>query len=71
MRAFATMEDNTYSKVDEIDESGEHEGVHHYQVCDASCARGPSLNHLQYARQFMINLTRVSSGRSLLASFML
>ncbi|TIA08779.1 hypothetical protein D6C80_08999 [Aureobasidium pullulans] len=42
MRAFATMEDNTYSKVDEIDESGEHEGVHHYQ----------------YARQFMINLTR-------------
>ncbi|THZ18798.1 hypothetical protein D6C90_09756 [Aureobasidium pullulans] len=36
------MEDNTYGKVDEIDESGEHEGVHHYQ----------------YARQFMINLTR-------------
>ncbi|THW26014.1 hypothetical protein D6D23_03852 [Aureobasidium pullulans] len=31
MRAFVTMEDNTYSKVDEIDESGEHEGVHHYQ----------------------------------------
>ncbi|THV68597.1 hypothetical protein D6D28_06553 [Aureobasidium pullulans] len=31
MRAFATMEDNTFSKVDEIDESGEHEGVHHYQ----------------------------------------
>lgn len=71
MRAFATMEDNTYSKVDEIDESGEHEEVHHYQVCDASCAREPSLNHIQYARQFMTNLTRVSNGRSLLASFML
>ncbi|THV81182.1 hypothetical protein D6D26_10359 [Aureobasidium pullulans] len=42
MRAFVTMEDNTYSKVDEIDESGKHGGVHHYQ----------------YARQFMINLTR-------------
>lgn len=71
MRAFATMEDNTYSKVDEIDESGEHEGVHHYQVCNASCVRGSSLNHFQYARQFMIKDTKVNNGRSLLASFML
>ncbi|TIA06358.1 hypothetical protein D6C81_09938 [Aureobasidium pullulans] len=31
MRAFATMEDNTFSKVDEIDESGEHEAFQHYQ----------------------------------------
>ncbi|THX03618.1 hypothetical protein D6D13_07566 [Aureobasidium pullulans] len=36
------MEDNTYGQVDEVDESGGHEGVHQYQ----------------YARQFMINLTK-------------